>query len=99
MKRSKGFDPRRLRSRSPTLLRWRLGSGLATCLCCIGVIVLISAIASFLGQPASMAQLSQGAAFTLLGIGALLLWLGIWARRRCRIRQHQQQGLSLSRHL
>ncbi len=99
MKRNKGFDPRRLRSRTPVRWRWRLAIGLATCLCGLAILLIIAGIASLLGQPASLGQLSNGAALTLLGVGFSLFWLGIWARRRCRARQHQQPGLSLARHL
>lgn len=98
MKRNKGFDPRRLRSRTPVRWRWRLAIGLATCLCGLAVLLIIAGMASLLGQPASLAQLSHSAVFTLLVTGIILLWLGIWARRRCRTRQHQP-GLSLARHL
>jgi fumarate reductase subunit D len=98
MKRNKGFDPRRLRSRPPVSWGWRLAIGLATGLCAIAVLLLGVGIASLLGQPDSQAQLSHGASLTLLVVGAIVLWLGIWARRRCRTRQHQP-GLSLARHL
>jgi hypothetical protein len=98
MKRNKGFDPRRLRSRPPVTWGWRLAIGLATSLCAIAVLLLGAGIASLLGQPAGQAQLSHGASLSLLAAGAILLWLGIWARRRCRSRQ-RQPGLSLARHL
>ncbi|MBX9755380.1 MAG: hypothetical protein K2X80_11545 [Pseudomonadaceae bacterium] len=98
MKRNKGFDPRRLRSRTPVRWRWRLAIGLATSLCGIALLLLMTGIASLLGQPASLAQLSHGGALSLLGAGVSLFWLGLWARRRCRARQHQP-GLSLARHL
>ncbi|MDO8696883.1 MAG: hypothetical protein A2Y50_13720 [Pseudomonadales bacterium RIFCSPLOWO2_12_59_9] len=98
MKRNKGFDPRRLRSRTPVRWRWRLAIGLATSLCGIALLLAMTGIASLLGQPASLAQLSHGAALALLGTGASLFWLGIWARRRCRARQHQR-GLSMASHL
>ncbi len=99
MKRNKGFDPRRLRSRTQVPWRWRLARGLATSLCGLALLLIIAAIASLLGQPASLAQLSHSAVLTLLVTGVILLWLGVWARRRCRSRQHQQPGLSLARHL
>jgi hypothetical protein len=98
MKRNKGFDPRRLRSRPSVSWGWRLASGLATSLCGVAVLLLSAGIASLLGLPTSQAQLSHSASLTLLVAGGIVLWLGIWARHRCRTRQHQP-SLSLARHL
>jgi hypothetical protein len=98
MQRNQGFDPRRLRTRPP--LGWcrRLAIGLASCLCGMAVVLLCIAIASLLGQPTGLAQLSHEATRSLLGAGICGLGLGIWARRRCRAQQ-PQPGLSLARHL
>jgi hypothetical protein len=98
MKRSKGFDPRRLRTHSPQQWRWRLAAGLAIGLCGLALLLAISGIASLVGQPASLPPLSPGAALSLIVTGLSLFWLGRWARRRCRARQ-QPCGLSLARHL
>jgi uncharacterized membrane protein YfcA len=98
MKRNQGFDPRRLRTRPPVPWCWRLAIGLATGLCGIAVLLLCAGIASLLGLPANQEQLNHAASLTLLGSGVAIFWLGIWARRRCRTRQHQP-SLSLARHL
>lgn len=98
MQRNQGFDPRRLRTRPQRSWCRRLAIGLTSCLCGIAVLLLCVAIASLLGQPASLAQLSHEATLSLLGAGISGLGLGIWARRRCRA-QPQQPGLSLAPHL
>jgi predicted lysophospholipase L1 biosynthesis ABC-type transport system permease subunit len=98
MKQKKGFDARRLRSRAPVQWRWRLAIVLATTLCCVALLLAMAGIASLIGPPASLAQLSHSHSLALLIIGLILLWLGILARRSCRARQHPR-GLSLARHL
>ena len=71
MKSSAGFDPRRLRTPSPGRWRRRICSLFAALLTCLGVALLISAIAGLLGKFSQLAA-SPAQAIFILFIGAVV---------------------------
>jgi membrane protein implicated in regulation of membrane protease activity len=98
MKRTDGFDARRLRPRQHRSWGSRLGAALGLLLIVsgalftgIGVASLVSGIEAFASMP-----LDKEAAVTLLTLGLVLLLLGTVLRRRVRRRMHAPSGLSLS---
>jgi len=98
MKRTDGFDARRLRPRERRSWGSRFGAILGLLLILVGVLLTASGAASlFSGNEAftSMA-FDREAAVTLLALGLVLLLIGALIRRRVRRRLHEPSGLSLS---
>jgi len=97
MKRSDGFDARRLRDAPHRSWGSRFGSLLGLLLAAIGVVALLLGAASLL-RPESLSGLTTGreGALVLLGTGVLLLWSGIALRRRVLRRLYKPDELSLS---
>lgn len=97
MKRSDGFDPRRLRDAPRRSWASRLGSLLGLLMVAVGIVALLLGTASLL-RPESLSGLSTGreGALVLLGTGLVLLWAGIALRRRVLRRLYKPDELSLS---
>jgi threonine/homoserine/homoserine lactone efflux protein len=93
-----GFDARRLRPRGPSCWRWRFLGALAALFAAFGVLLGMAGAATLLGRPPALGPLndSLGAAIVLLLCGLFLLWGGISAWRRCRLRMRRQYGNELS---
>lgn len=101
MKRSDGFDARRLRPREPRNWRMRLGAAFSALLATLGVLLAMAGAASLLGRPPALGDLNAspvGAALILV-LGLLLLYFGIWLWRVCRRRMRRNQELNLAPHL
>lgn len=101
MKRSDGFDARRLRPRNSSNWRLRLGAGLAALFATLGVLMSMAGVATLLGQPAALGPLSESpaAASVFVVIGLLLLVFGVLLWRRCRRRLRRPSDLSMAPHL
>jgi polyferredoxin len=98
MKRTDGFDARRLRPRQQRSWGARLAAALGLLLIIVGVFLTGSGAASLFSNHevvVSMA-LDREAAVTLLVTGLILLLLGMFIRRRVRRRLHEPSGLSIS---
>lgn len=98
MKRTDGFDARRLRSRQHRSLGSRLGAAFGLLLVIAGVLMLGAGAASFLDdlQAFVSVPLEREAAITLISLGAGLFLLGVLIRSRVRRRLLQPSGLSMS---
>lgn len=98
MKRTDGFDARRLRSRQHRSLGSRVGAAFGLLLIITGVLFLGAGAASFLEDVQTFASvpLEREAAITLITLGAALCLLGIVVRSRVRQRLREPSGLSMS---
>ncbi|HCJ30939.1 MAG TPA: hypothetical protein DHV63_16990 [Pseudomonas sp.] len=98
MKRTDGFDARRLRPRQQRSWGSRLGAALGLLLIIFGVLLTGSGAASLLGNEGAFASiaLDREAAITLLALGLVLLILGMLTRRRVHRRLREPGGLSMS---
>lgn len=98
MKRTDGFDARRLRPRQQRSWGARLGSALGLLLIVFGVLMTGSGAVSLFSGNEALANmaLDREAAVTLLALGLILLMLGMFIRRRVRRRLNEPGGLSLS---
>ncbi len=101
MKKSGGFDARRLRPRGPRNWRWRFGAALSALFATLGVLLAMAGAATLFGRPPALGSLNATptAAGILLVAGLLLLWFGVIAWRRCRRRLRRPSDLSLAPHL
>lgn len=97
MKRSDGFDARRLRDAPRRSWASRLGSLFGLLMVAMGVMAILLGAVSLL-RPESLSNLSTGrvGALASLGAGLALLWIGIALRRRVLRRLHKPDELSLS---
>jgi uncharacterized membrane protein YidH (DUF202 family) len=101
MKISDGFDARRLRPKGPGNWRVRIGSAIAALLATFGVLLTMAGVSSLIGHPQALGELNAspvGAAL-IAGAGLLVLYLGIWLWRRCRLSRRRKNGLNMSPHL
>jgi uncharacterized membrane protein YidH (DUF202 family) len=98
MKRTDGFDARRLRPRQHRSLASRLGAALGLLLIIAGLLMLGAGAASFLDDIQAFASMSleREAALTLITLGAGLFLLGLLVRSRVRRHLHEPSGLSMS---
>lgn len=98
MKRTDGFDARRLRPRQHRSLGSRLGAAFGTLLIMTGFLLLGAGAASFLDDIQAFANvpLEREAAITLMTLGAILLVLGAIVRKRVHRRLREPSGLSMS---
>ncbi|WP_417787431.1 hypothetical protein [Stutzerimonas xanthomarina] len=98
MKRTDGFDARRLRPRQHRSWGSRLGAALGLLLIISGVIITATGVASLFSGIELFASMSlnKEAAVTLLTLGLVLLLLGAFIRHRARRRMQGPSGLSLS---
>jgi membrane protein implicated in regulation of membrane protease activity len=98
MKRTDGFDARRLRPRQHRSWGSRLGSALGLLLIVSGVLFTGFGAASLLSgiEPFASIPLDREAAVTLVTLGLVMVLLGTLIRRRVRRRMHEPVGLSLS---
>ncbi|HKS15259.1 MAG TPA: hypothetical protein VJS90_19695 [Pseudomonas sp.] len=101
MKRSDGFDAKRLRQREPGNWGARLAAALSALLATLGILLAMAGFAGLLGNYAALAELNANRplALILLGAGLLLLYLGVRFWRRSRIRLRRGRELNLSPHL
>lgn len=101
MKRTDGFDARRLRPRQQRSWGSRLAAALGLLLMLGGVLLAASGAGSLLSDHAFIASLAldREASITLLVTGLVLLTLGLLIRRSVRRRSHAPGGLSMSRRL
>lgn len=97
MKRTDGFDARRLRDAPHRSWGSRFGSLLGLFMAAIGVVALLLGSASLL-RPEALGGLTTGrdGALVLLGTGLVLLWAGVALRRRVLRKLHKPDELSLS---
>lgn len=97
MKRSDGFDARRLRDSPRRSWASRLGSLLGLLLIAIGALALLSGGVALV-RPESLSGLTTGreGAVVLLAMGVILLWGGLALRRRVLRRLNKPDELSLS---
>lgn len=98
MKRTDGFDARRLRPREQRSWGARLGGALGLLLSILGALLAGSGAASLFGSNAALPNmaLEHEEAVTLLVLGLVLLAIGLLIRRRVRRRLREPGGLSLS---
>lgn len=97
MKRSDGFDARRLRSRGPRNWGMRIGFMLGLLLVGAGMLLSLGGLMSILGQGEALGALAaRDAASAALVVGALLIVGGIFIWRWCRRRRRRANDLSLS---
>jgi hypothetical protein len=101
MKISDGFDARRLRPKGRSNWGMRIVSLLAALLALLGAGLLVAGVTGLIGHPQAIGDLdaTPGGAAVVAAIGLLVLYLGIALWRRCRRRQRQGGGLSMSAHL
>ncbi|WP_426141995.1 hypothetical protein [Pseudomonas sp. DWP3-1-2] len=101
MKISDGFDARRLRPKGQGNWPVRIGCALAALLATLGVLLSMAGVSSFVGHPETLGELNAspvGAAL-IIAAGLLVLYLGIWLWRRCRLSLRRARGLNMSPHL
>ncbi|WP_426113388.1 hypothetical protein [Pseudomonas sp. DSP3-2-2] len=101
MKISDGFDARRLRPKGQGNWGVRIGSAIAALLATLGVLLTMAGVSSLIGHPQALGELNAspvGAAFIIAG-GLLVLYLGIWLWRRCRLSRRRAKGLNMAPHL
>ncbi len=98
MKRTDGFDARRLRPREQRSWGARLGAMLGMLLSLLGVLLAGVGGASLFGSHAAFASLAleYEEAVTFLVLGLVLLVIGLLVRRYARRRLRGPGGLSLS---
>lgn len=98
MKRTNGFDARRLRPREQRSVSSRLGSGFGLMLLLLGLSLAFVGAASLLSSHQALAALAvtREVAFVFLALGLVFAWAGLEIRRRVRRRLHAPSGLSLS---
>ncbi len=98
MKRTDGFDARRLRPREQRSWGARLGAMLGLLLSILGVLLAGSGAASLFGNHAAFTNMAfeYEEAVTLLVLGLALLVIGLLIRHRVRRRLREPGGLSLS---
>ncbi len=98
MKRTDGFDARRLRPREQRSLGSRIGSIFGLLLVLLGVFLAFIGAASLLGSHEALASIAVAAevAATSLALGLILIWTGLMIRRRIRRRLGAPSDLSLS---
>ena len=96
MKLTDNFDARRLRPREPRRWRSRFGMFLALLLITLGALLTLAGAAALLGinQLDGMTLDSEMAIASLL-LGSVLLWVGLFIRRRIRRRLYGPSGISL----
>jgi hypothetical protein len=97
MKRSAGFDARRLRDTPRRSWASRLGSLLGLLLVALGVLAMLLGAVALL-RPEALTGLTTGreGAMVMLVMGFLLLWGGVTLRRRVLRRLLKPDELSLS---
>ena len=101
MKVSDGFDARRLRPKGPGSWGARIGLAIAALLATFGVLLAMAGVSSLIGRPQLLGELNAsplGAALVVFG-GLLVLYVGIWLWRRCRLGRRLKSGLNMSPHL
>jgi len=98
MKRTDGFDARRLRPRQQRSWGTRLAAALGLFLVVSGVLFTGIGVASLFNDLKAFASLSldRQAAMTLLILGLVLMLVGTLVRRSVRRRQRAPSGLSMS---
>jgi len=101
MKKSDGFDARRLRPKGPSNWLMRFGAAFAALLAIFGALLVMAGIASLIGHPSALGELnaSPGGASLVVVIGLFLLYAGVSMWRRCRRRLRQPSALNLAPHL
>ncbi|MCW3148262.1 hypothetical protein N8H22_06540 [Stutzerimonas stutzeri] len=97
MKRSDGFNARRLRSQEYRSWPLRLGSVIGAVLFVGGMLLFIAGLVSLFGRGEALGALAaEDAATAALVLGLLLLGSGAIVWRWCRRRVRQSSDLSLS---
>lgn len=97
MKRTDGFDARRLRPRQQRSWGVRIGLALGLLLVLFGVVLAGFGAASLSGLDVFTSfALDHDAALTVLALGFVLLLLGAYMRARVRRRMREPSGLDMS---
>jgi nitrate reductase gamma subunit len=98
MKRTDGFDARRLRPREQRSWGSRLGSFFGLLLIFFGLLLALVGAASLFSSHEALAAVAvaREVAVTFLALGLILLWTGLLIRRRVRRRLYAPSDLSLS---
>ncbi|PHN33417.1 hypothetical protein [Pseudomonas sp. ICMP 561] len=101
MKVSDGFDARRLRPKGSGNWGVRIGSAIAALLATFGVLLAMAGVSSLIGRPQVLGELNASPLGTALVVlsGLLVLYVGIWLWRRCRVGSRRKNGLNMSPHL
>lgn len=101
MKRSDGFNAKRLRQREHGNWGARLAAAFSALLATLGILLAMAGFAGLLGNYAPLAELNANRplALILLGFGLLLLYIGVRVWRRSRVRLRRGRELNLSPHL
>ena len=101
MKISDGFDARRLRPKTPSNWRLRLGAACSALLATVGVLLTLAGVASLLGHSPAVDELNSNpaGASAVLVAGLVLLYLGVWLWRLSRRRMRRPRDLNMAPHL
>ncbi|MBV4503491.1 hypothetical protein HU751_001330 [Pseudomonas sp. BW13M1] len=101
MKLKGSFDAKRLRQREPSNWGARVAAALSVLLATLGILLAMAGFAGLLGNYAALAELNANRPLSaiLVVVGLLLLWIGVRAWRRSRIRLRRGRELNLSPHL
>ncbi|MGM3389970.1 FeoB-associated Cys-rich membrane protein [Stutzerimonas stutzeri] len=98
MKRTDGFDARRLRPRPQRSWASRVGAFFGMMLILLGIFLLIAGGTSFFNVHESLTKLApeRNTAITFIVTGLVLLWVGWALRRKIRRRALKPNDLNLS---
>lgn len=98
MKRTDGFDARRLRPRPHRSWGSRIGAFFGMLLILLGLLLLLGGATSFMQVHEALTNIApeRSTAITFIATGLVLAWAGVAIRRRIRRRALKPNDLNLS---